>query len=187
MPPRTGGCGVATVRVTPLCSPALDARLSSLGFDDIDPTFGMIADIGDASIDPRVDLSPQPARDWIAANAASYGGVKADATKLAAILDRIRPQAAFAALIDDGAPCAWGIGVIERGLIGLQDITVAPPLRGRGVGRALIASLMGWGRANGASRAYLHVLASNEPARALYRRLGFADAFLMHHRIRRAA
>jgi GNAT superfamily N-acetyltransferase len=186
---RAAAWGIApTVRITPLCHPTLDARLAARGFSGIDLTYGMIVDIaGDSRIDPRVATTPKPEPAWIAANAASYGGVKSNAAHLGAILERIRPQAAFATLIDDGAPVAWGIGVIERGMIGLQDIVVAPAARGRGVARALVGSLMGWGRANGAERAYLHVLASNAPARALYASLGFRDAYAYSHRMRVSA
>ncbi|MBN9061695.1 MAG: hypothetical protein BGP06_20910 [Rhizobiales bacterium 65-9] len=173
-----------TVRLTPLCAPGLDARLERRGFAAIEPTFGMIAplDAGAPAADARVRFAPRAEADWMAANAAAYGGVKADAAKLAAILSRIRPKAAFATLSDEGGPAAWGIAVAERGYVGLQDITVAPARRGGGLGRALVVSLMAWGRDAGAQRAYLHVAATNEPARALYRSLGFVDVYRITHR-----
>lgn len=173
----------AVIRLSPLCAPALDGKLAARGLEELDLTCGMICDLGDQTIDPRVQFSAAPTPEWIAANAASYGGVKSDATKLRAILERIRPQAAFATLVEDGASVAWGIGVVERGMAGLQDITVSPALRGRGVGRALARSLMAWGAENGATRAYLHVLESNDSARALYRSLGFSDVYQYRHRV----
>lgn len=173
------------VRVTPLCRSGLEARLAAQGFAAIEPTFAMAGEIaGDMAPDPRVVFPPTPDMDWIAANAASYGGAKSNAAHLKAILERIRPQAAFARLVADGAPVAWGIGVIERGMVGLQDIVVAPSARGRGVGRALVRSLMAWGRNNGASHAYLHVLAANAPARAIYHALGFRDAYPISNCVR---
>ncbi|WP_342360273.1 GNAT family N-acetyltransferase [Terrarubrum flagellatum] len=174
----------AIVRISPLCASTLEARLTARDFQEIEPTFGMMREIGDAAAgDARVELPAAPDADWITANASSYGGVKSDATKLRAILERIRPQAAFATFIENGVRVAWGIGVIERGMIGLQDIVVSPDLRGRGVGRALVASLMAWGRENGARHAYLHVLETNEGARKLYRNLGFSDVYTIRHRV----
>lgn len=178
-----------TLRLTPLCDPAFEARLEAEGFSAFDTTCGMIRELSDgpmsASPPPRreIRIEKKPSRDWIAANAAAYGGLKADATKLAPILDRIRPAAAFATVIEDGAPVGFGIGVCERGMIGLQDIAVAAAMRGRGVARALTGALLDWGRRNDARFAYLHVLEENAPARALYRALGFSDAYRMWHRM----
>lgn len=42
---------------------------------------------------------------------------------------------------------------------------------------------MAWGRALGATRAYLMVVAANEPAIALYQRLGYLEAYRSHYRI----
>jgi ribosomal protein S18 acetylase RimI-like enzyme len=43
--------------------------------------------------------------------------------------------------------------------------------------------LMSWGRQQGAERAYLQVREENEVARALYRSLGFSDAYRYTHRV----
>ncbi|MET0606204.1 MAG: GNAT family N-acetyltransferase [Beijerinckiaceae bacterium] len=182
---RAAAWGIpAVVRLTPLCHPMLDARLDKRGFSEIEPTCAMIANLHSDIIDARVDMAPKPDAAWISANASSYGGVKSNAEHLKAILDRIRPDAAFATLCEGRHPVAWGIGVIERGMVGLQDIVVAPKMRSRGVGRALVRSLMAWGAANGAEQAYLHVLAANDAARNLYRTLGFRDAYRITHRVR---
>jgi ribosomal protein S18 acetylase RimI-like enzyme len=174
----------AVVRVTPLCAGHLETALAGGGFAPVEPTFAMTAPTDEAAMDTRVAISEAPTPDWIAANAASYGGVKADAGKLAAILARVRPPAAYATLSEDGEALAWGIGAVERGMIGLQDIVVAPAARGRRLARALVGALIAWGRTQGADRAYLHVAGHNAPARALYRSLGFTEAYAISHRVR---
>ena len=89
------------------------------------------------------------------------------------------PVVGFATLTDDGeAPVAIARATVEPPWVGLTAIEVAPGLRRRGHGRAVIGELTSWSRERGALRAYLEVLATNEPAIALYRSLGFVE----HHR-----
>ena len=86
---------------------------------------------------------------WVRETARSYGGEKADDSILVEIVSRIRQEAAFATLDLDDRHVAWGLGVVERGYVGLYDIVVAPDLRGIGLGRRIVTSLMAWGRDGG--------------------------------------
>lgn len=63
-----------------------------------------------------------------------------------------------------------------RGNLGayLQDLYVDPSLRGRGLGRALLAATCERALANGASHMRLSVNTENRQARKFYARLGFA-------------
>ena len=56
--------------------------------------------------------------------------------------------------------------------IRLEDLYVTPELRGRGIGRALLAALARIAVREGCSRLEWDVLTWNEPAIAVYRRLG---------------
>ena len=56
--------------------------------------------------------------------------------------------------------------------IRLEDLYVTPGLRGQGIGRALLAALAGIAVREGCSRLEWDVLTWNEPAIAVYRRLG---------------
>ncbi len=51
---------------------------------------------------------------------------------------------------------------------------VRPRGRGRGVGEALVAAVIGWARDRRATSVHLWVTETNAPARALYQRCGFA-------------
>lgn len=55
----------------------------------------------------------------------------------------------------------------------LLSMWVAPDARGRGVGEALIQAVAHWARAAGHSRLLLDVADVNQPAVALYERMGF--------------
>jgi N-acetylglutamate synthase len=173
-----------TFRLNGLQAPDADMLLARLGFDEIEPTCVLAAPIdGDCAPDPEVLLEPQVSKQWVREAARSYGGEKANDADLMDIVSRIRQKAAFATLRLDDRPVAWGLGVTERGHVGLYDIVVAPDLRGIGLGRRVVTSLMGWGCGEGAHMAYLQVREENEIARSLYGALGFEPAYRYTHRI----
>jgi len=58
----------------------------------------------------------------------------------------------------------------------LISMWVAPFARGQGVSDSLVAAVVQWARGQRAVKIALAVFESNEHARALYRRHGFADA-----------
>ncbi len=176
-------------RLTSLQADDVDGRLAGRGFEEIEPTFGMVAELADLPADEiaaehavRVDREVDPR--WVRAAASAYGGDKTDDSILIEIVSRIRQTKAFATLDLDDEPVAWGLAVAERGYVGLYDIVVKPDLRGLGLSRTIVTELMAWGRAQGAARAYLQVREENEVARALYRSLGFSDAYRYTHRVR---
>ena len=70
----------------------------------------------------------------------------------------------------------------EADLVGIYDVFTRPDCRGRGFARALCEQLIGSARADGARIGYLQVDSDNLPARAVYRRLGFRDAYAYHYR-----
>ncbi|MCW2792843.1 MAG: GCN5-related N-acetyltransferase [Nocardioides sp.] len=81
------------------------------------------------------------------------------------------------ATVDDAAS---GIAAYDRDWVGFRSIEVAPEHRRRGLGLAVMAALLEWGAEQGATTAYLQVLADNTPALGLYDRLGFST----HHAYR---
>jgi N-acetylglutamate synthase len=176
-------------RLTSLQAEDADARLAARGFEEIEPTLGMMAELDGQELEElasdhavRIDDHVDPR--WVRGAASSYGGDKADDSILIEIVSRIRQPAAFATLDLDDRPVAWGLAVAERGYVGLYDVVVAPDLRGLGLARTITTELMSWGREQGARRAYLQVREENEVARALYRSLGFSDAYRYTHRVK---
>lgn len=67
--------------------------------------------------------------------------------------------------------CAFWLVIDE---IHLNNVAVLPPLRGHGIGTALLQHILEEGRRLGAKRATLEVRASNSGALRLYQRLGFS-------------
>lgn len=184
-----------TVRGLPVCfrltgieDAGAGPLLAACGFAEFDPSLGLVAPLDvELLLDPSITLTPEPRAGWARSAAAAYGGEKANHDILLRIVGRIRQPAAFATLNLDGEDAAWGFAVQERGYVGIYDIVVTPELRGLGLGRRLVAGLMGWGRMSGAHTAYLQVRDGNPVALALYRSLGFDVAYRYTHRVVEAA
>lgn len=74
------------------------------------------------------------------------------------------------------AVCFVGFSTFRaRGLINVHDLAVVPSWRGRGVGTLLLAAVEALARKRGYCKVNLEVRRDN-PARQLYRRLGFGAA-----------
>ncbi|MBM7790946.1 GNAT family N-acetyltransferase [Tenggerimyces flavus] len=68
---------------------------------------------------------------------------------------------------------AIGRGVVTGPWLGIGAVEVAQDARRRGHGLAIMAALIAWGSHQGARWSYLQVGTDNEPAQALYERLGY--------------
>ncbi len=79
--------------------------------------------------------------------------------------------------LDDGEGRMLGYFVAMPGVdeMHLLNITVAPALQGRGLARQMLDALVDLCRSRGEPMLWLEVRTSNDRARALYRRYGFAE------------
>jgi ribosomal protein S18 acetylase RimI-like enzyme len=100
----------------------------------------------------RLDLSPVPFEGWVLRRAG------------------------------ESAVLACGQTAAEADLVGLYDVFTASAMRNQGWARKLCAELLARAYENGARTAYLQVDAGNLAARAVYRRLRFADGYAYHYR-----
>lgn len=108
---------------------------------------------------------------WLASVARVTRGLPSDLPDVT--LEPIGPGV-VRARIDDQAS---GVAAYADDWVGFRGLEVATSLRGRGLALAVMASLVEWGAAQGATTAYLQVLGDNAPARRLYTAMGFAT----HH------
>lgn len=172
-------------RLTPLAGAGADSVLEQAGYRRIDETLVMVrapaADVG--APDPAVRMVHAPEPWWLAGVDAAKAIPEARRAAHRRVMETIAPPAAFAALELDGRPVAFGMAVLDRGMVGLFDIVVDEPLRGRGFGRRITRALLGWGAGMGASGAYLQVVADNAVAVSLYRSMGFAEAYRHHYQV----
>ncbi|MEJ2470390.1 MAG: ribosomal protein S18-alanine N-acetyltransferase [Desulfuromonadales bacterium] len=70
-----------------------------------------------------------------------------------------------------GFLCTWLIGDELQ----IQNLATAPQLRRQGIAVSLLSHVMERGRRRGLQTVWLEVRVSNQPAIALYRRLGFCE------------
>jgi GNAT superfamily N-acetyltransferase len=92
--------------------------------------------------------------------------------------DRIARGGTFLAFLPEAgaAEPAGLIGGYQQDPVTVELVSmyVRPRARGRGVGAALVASVINWARDRNATHVRLWVTETNAPARALYERCGFA-------------
>lgn len=173
-------------RITPFTRPAgLDAVLADRGMQRIDDTRVMVL----AGMPP--EATPLPTGLALRAVgvepfAHRIGGFRGSSlAQRQAHAHRLRespvPFHAFE-LREDGVAVACGQIALEDGFAGLYDVFTVESARGRGLAGLLCRQLLAHARAAGARHAYLQVDGSNEPARAVYRRLGFQDGYAYHYR-----
>jgi GNAT superfamily N-acetyltransferase len=179
------------VRITPFARPrGLDVHLENLGWATHQDTRVMAALL---VAQPKPEPLPRGLayeRLGVAAFAQAIGTLRgsplaqrlAHAERLEAAPVPFRPLAIRRKA--DGALLACGQFAREADLVGLYDIFTAPDARGLGLARRLCARLLALAHGEGARAAYLQVEADNSPARAVYTRLGFADGYAYHYRVR---
>ncbi|MEZ5851245.1 MAG: GNAT family N-acetyltransferase [Hyphomicrobiaceae bacterium] len=171
-------------RLSPLADAEADADLARLGFAHLDETIVMTKPLADAPPpDPDVQLDQGPSPAWLDAHADANAVPDGRRILHERLLGAIRLPMACATLANGGIPVAWGLGVACNANVGLFDIVTAPDARRQGAGRRLVGSLMAWGRSQGATHAFLQVVAANAPAIALYEKLGFRAAYRYHYRM----
>jgi len=176
------------VRITPFSEPPqLDETLDAMGLRRFDDTRVMVLPdlrVLDAPKPGDPKLQPVTSQDF----AQAIGTLReSPAAQRTAHAERLRhaplPYRGFV-VRRGGETLACGQYVVESEVVGLYDVFTAPVVRGQGFASALCKALLLRAREDGAERAYLQVEADNGAARAVYRRLGFADAYAYHYRTR---
>jgi ribosomal protein S18 acetylase RimI-like enzyme len=131
-----------------------------------------------ASADGAVELDPEPDEEWL-------GRYHYRGTELPPIARRLllsAPWQAFGSVRAAGRTIAIG-RVAAAGWAGLTAIEVDPRHRRQGLASQLTGALAAAAAGRGVTGLYLQVEEENAGARALYRRLGFADHHRYHYRV----
>lgn len=127
-----------------------------------------------------VEMDPQPSEEWLALY--HYRG-QPSLPPIARQVLTSAPWQAFASIRAHGQTIAIGRVAAAADWAGLTAIEVARGYRRRGLATVVTAALAAQAAARGAGHVYLQVEDDNEPARMLYRRIGFAAHHDYHYRI----
>jgi ribosomal protein S18 acetylase RimI-like enzyme len=179
------------VRITPFTQPAgLDGLLAQRDWSRVDDTRVMVLDgleaVAESGLPQGVESLRIGAADYAHAIGALRGSPPAqiDAQAQRVALSPVPYQGLL--WRRDGEVLACGQCAREGDLVGLYDVFTAPAARGRGLARALCSQLLAQARSQGARAGYLQVDAANDAAHAVYRRLGFTEAYQYHYRCNEA-
>lgn len=184
------GHGLRPLFQVPECpaTDALDTVLDRRGWVAFNPTSVMVADLaaardaatraGSGRVWPAARMADNPSDDWLIGY--RYRGAALPTTAAAVLQSGTGPV--FATLTGPAGRVAVARAVVTDGWLGVTAVTVEESARRSGAGTAVMADLLDWGAAHGADRVYLQVARENQPARALYARLGFVDHHGYHYR-----
>lgn len=175
------------VRITPFTQPAtLDADLQGRGFRAYDDTRVMVRDHLDGLPELLLPDGCELQRPGHGLYADAIGAMRASPmAQRQAHAERLQASAsAYSGMFlrRGGAVLACAQMALEHELVGLYDVYTVAAHRNAGLAGLLCSRLLLQARALGARSAYLQVEADNVAARAVYARLGFADAYGYHYR-----
>ena len=175
-------------KLTAASQPAgLDAALAARGYAAQARTAVQTRALdGSPSAQPAGALAwSELSREWLEAYATLNQVPSSAVPTLRAILASIVPERCFVALTEAERIVAVGLAVRQQEHVGLFDLVTAAGRRRQGLGTRLVQTLLAWGQARGAKRAYLQVMLDNTPALTLYDKLGFGTHYEYWYRVRR--
>ncbi len=164
--------------------PGLDSMLARRGYQQIEPSWAMHADLHELDLTRAPALREEPLDAWLALFYTLSG--EADAPHRDTHRTMLKTMAArcfFVSLVDAGQVVSCGLGVLEHDYFGLFNLVTAPEQRTRGYGVQLVGGMLAWAKAQGATHAYLQVLGSNASARHVYNKVGFQDCYSYWYRV----
>ncbi len=162
----------------PFTSPKIFTVLEKHGYVQFDPTWVLGREINAGNELPSgVEVQQHSLVEWIQLRATLTDTPLSKWPVHRKILDVIVPEKALMGLYADGQPVSCGMGVLDGGVLGYFSIFTGLSVRQRGFGRVMMDALTQWGVDRGATFGYLQVEGDNDPALAMYAKLGFERCY----------
>ena len=152
--------------------------LTERGYKEVTPTDVMVRGIDDITM-PEGDITfyNKPVKEWLCAYFEYEGfGQKSQAT-YRRMLDKLCIKTDYLEIREHGKIIAVASSATERGYMLIQNVVVHPDYRRKGYGKLLCKALMSKGKSDGAKKAWLQVVQTNEGAYKLYDGLGFKKVY----------
>ncbi|MDQ0456513.1 GNAT family N-acetyltransferase [Rhizobium paknamense] len=166
-------------RETPLAAPQIIESLKEDGWQRFEESLVMTLDL--AALDGHDGMDHLPSHDigrFVDASLTLHGEDPALKPGLAELIGNIKPPyGLFLKEVPGNGPVAAAICVQDNDLAGLLQLVVDGAHRGQGEGFEMTYAALRWARMRGARLAWLQVVASNTAGLALYRKLGFREAY----------
>jgi len=179
----------ARYQICPAAQPAeLDAMLAARGYTHEARTAVQMASVASMVRQPLstthdVQIVKRFDESWFAGYCQAEGHAGEAAAVRAGIVRRIAGRTGYAWIAVNAQPVAVGLGVVERGWLGLFCISTHAGFRRRGAAAAIVHGLAQWAQQqHGARHAYVQVMAENAAANQLYGRFGFRTLYHYHYR-----
>lgn len=158
----------------PFSKPELEQALRQSGYHAFDETHVLIKELMNAELDlGELRVEAFDPAVWIPFKGQISGAAGEPLALQERIINGIVPEKQLIVLFAGDRPLACGMGVLEGDLLGYFSIYTHHDARRLGYAWQVMAALTRWGIQNGAKWGYLQVESFNQPARALYRQLGF--------------
>ncbi|MGO4531742.1 GNAT family N-acetyltransferase [Paenibacillus sp. 2TAF8] len=174
-------------KITPFIQPhELDQLLQDKGYVVVDRTLVQLRELQNLKVPEHLEvhIEEQLTDRWLSHFCRLNEANEESSGTMTQMLLNVRAKTGFITLSVDGCIVACGLGVVERGFIGLHDIITDPTYRNRGLAEQMILHLLHWGKSHGAVSSYLQVVEGNAPARRLYAKLGYTDAYSYWYRVK---
>lgn len=165
----------------------VDHELDNRGYERIDTTSVQMVNLHEIEVTLSNRASLVTGDDGLAFWLKSFHGLGNSQQTINPIhqemLSNIRGQTGYMLIKDGGEIVACGLGVVERGYLGIFDVITAVSQRNKGYGTELMTSLLAWGKFHGAQFSSLQVMTNNPPALSLYAKLGYKEQYQYWYRI----
>lgn len=193
----------AIFKISPLLEESFDQLLADKGYEVQHTTEVMTMDFCDFNSYPSVSaeyeyygrnsglpsfvaypndiivlLQDRITDDWVNSLFRLNGTTNPTLRRIVPSMFKAIPKETIVASIEiDGRMVASGLGIMDRGHVGLYAIYVDASCRHKNLGRSICSTILTEARKKGAEHAYLQVVQGNTYAKQLYSSLGFKDLY----------
>lgn len=166
----------------------IDKILNQMGYSYEARTNIMLKDISESRMDKDdregIIIHRKLKSDWFDAFVSMNRVSGKNISTLEKMLSSIVPDTYYASIINNEKIVAVGLGVAERGYVGMYDIYVHEEERRKGLGARIMKNIIYEAVQNGCKSSYLQVVDANEGAKRLYEKLGYEKKYSYWYRIK---